>query len=130
GRANSLTLPSGVIRPTPPPRTPTNQRLPSGPAVIAPVGLPIGENSVTWPEGEMRPTADWTGSVNQTLPSGPAVMAVAATLPPKLRVGSGNSVIADGTQRLSRASSAGRNRNEFAWRTVLRRVGHNILSSF
>jgi len=70
GRANSLTLPSGVIRPTPPPRrSPTNQRLPSGPAVIAPAALPIVKNSVTWPEGEMRPTADWAGSVNQT--SGP-----------------------------------------------------------
>src|SRR5262245_9939994 len=130
GRANSVTWPAGVIRPTTPPRKlPTNQRLPSGPAVIAPAGFPVVGNSVTWPEGEMRPTSDWAGSVNQTLPSGPRVMAVAPKPPPELSGGRVNSVMALGTQRSSRAMTRGRKWDVFVGRTVVLRNGQNIAIS-
>src|SRR6266852_5846510 len=52
-----------------------NQRLPSGPAVIAQGLLPWGKgNSLTLPPGVMRPILSPDTSVNQRLPSGPAVM--------------------------------------------------------
>src|SRR5262249_18786510 len=90
----------------------TNQRLPSGPAVMAPAEMPGVGNSVTWPVGVMRPTVPATGSVNQRLPSGPPVRAVAPKLPPKLRGGRGNSVMVDGSQRPSRAATSGRYRTD------------------
>src|SRR5262245_61622755 len=112
GRLNVANWPAGVIRPmagenSSPPLV--NHRLPSGPAVMVPAPPKGGANSVTWPLGVMRPIAPATGSVNQTLPSGPAVTAVAPKLPPKLSGGRGNSVMVDGSQRLSRAVTSGRN---------------------
>src|SRR5229473_2168887 len=55
-----------------------NQRLPSGPAVIAPGWLPgVGRgNWLMLPPGVMRPIASVPTSVNQRLPSGPAVIPI------------------------------------------------------
>src|SRR6266487_1455174 len=68
-----------------------NQRLPSGPAVIAPGRLPgVGRgNSLMRPPGVMRPILFPSTSVNQRLPSGPAVI-TPGWLP---GVGRGNSVM-------------------------------------
>src|SRR5262245_11622342 len=114
---NVVIWPAGVIRPMAgllEMARVLNHRLPSGPVVITP-GFPMGDvNSVTWPLGAMRPILPATGSVNQTLPSGPAVIAVAPKLPPKLSGGKANSLMVDGTQRLSSAVTSGRKRSDFA----------------
>src|SRR5215467_9852404 len=75
---NSVIVPLGVMRPILLPSSSANQRLPSGPAVMA-IGVP-GEvgmgNSVIVPLGVMRPILLPSCSANQRLPSGPAVMAL------------------------------------------------------
>ena len=68
--------PVGVMRPILLPVSSVNQRLPSGPVVIARVRLPavgIG-NSVTTPAGVIRPILLVKPSVNHTFPSGPAAI--------------------------------------------------------
>ena len=74
---NSVTTPSGVIRPIRLPYRSVNHRLPSGPAVMpagpAPAVMPA-LNSVTTPSGVIRPIRLPLNSVNHRLPSGPAVM--------------------------------------------------------
>src|SRR5207253_2587900 len=80
--------PAGVIRPTWLPDNSTNQRLPSGPAVI-PLGslLAVARgNSVMVPVGVIRPTLLPSISVNHRLPSGPAAI-------PSGPLGSANAVI-------------------------------------
>src|SRR6266852_2878361 len=55
-----------------------NQRLPSGPAAIAPGWLPgVGRgNSLMLPPGVIRPIVSVPNSVNQRLPSGPVAILV------------------------------------------------------
>src|SRR5690348_8120467 len=80
-----------------------NQRLPSGPTVIAPgplLGVGVGNSVIAWVLGSIIPIllvrlshpvlVGWPGSVNQRLPSGPAVIPKGE---PSVR-GRGNSVIA------------------------------------
>ena len=86
-----VTTPPGVILPTSvglpifdPLCAPTNQRLPSGPAVIPNawsfVLFWLMLNSVMLPAGVLRPISP-SGSVNQRLPSGPAVMSNVSSPP-------------------------------------------------
>src|SRR5512140_565478 len=74
---NSVTTPSGVIRPIWLAPDSVNHKLPSGPAVM-PAGCASGVmpalNSVTTPSGVIRPIRLPPISVNHRLPSGPAVM--------------------------------------------------------
>ena len=74
---NSVIVPSGVMRPTKAGERLTNQRFPSGPAVMSQGSLGVRPvlNSVTAPAGVTRAMApfrpDWA---IQRLPSGPWVM--------------------------------------------------------
>src|SRR5437588_10216810 len=76
-RANSVTVPAVVMRPTLLALSSVNHRLPSDPAVMALVTNTSGaepgvdrENSVTDPAVEIRPMPPLADSVNHRLPSG------------------------------------------------------------
>src|SRR5258708_7357502 len=88
---NSVMVPPRVIRPILLPNASVNQRLLSGPAVIATGALwdAVRANSVMVPLGVMRPILLPIVSVNQRLPSGPAVIPSVVLV----AVGMGNSVI-------------------------------------
>ncbi len=78
GMVNWVTRPFSVIRPIFGPASSVNQRLPSGPAVIA-LSLAQGpgtRNWVIWPAVVIRPIQFAPCWVNQRLPSGPAAMAL------------------------------------------------------
>jgi hypothetical protein len=92
---NSVTVPTGVIRPILFDRASVNQRLPSGPRVIPaesvyPSGALGTGNVVMIPLGVMRPIRIASPNINQRLPSGPAVIASGG---PKAMVGRRKSVM-------------------------------------
>src|SRR5215469_5338807 len=98
GIGNSVSTPSGVMRPMLLPSRSVNQTLPSGPPVIshgAARGVGTG-NSLSTPSGVMRPIRFPGISVNHRFPSGPAV--ITRGCPPAV---TGYSVTApvDGTSR-------------------------------
>src|SRR5258705_11751502 len=76
GKANSVMIPTGVMRPIALPLYSVNHILPSGPAAIH-SGLLKGVdtvNNVLLPVGVIRPIRLFPVSVNQRLLSGPAAM--------------------------------------------------------
>src|SRR5207249_10292819 len=80
GGGRAVIAPAGVTRPILLPLSSVNQRLPSGPTVMARgplrgAGLGSGGNSVTTPAGVICAILLPKNSVNQRLPSRPAVMA-------------------------------------------------------
>src|ERR1035437_8060881 len=75
GVANSVLAPEGFTLPILAMPASENQRLPSGPVVMATGALPnVSVNSVMVPEGVTLPILPAGCSENQRLPSGPVVM--------------------------------------------------------
>src|SRR6266542_2590944 len=97
---NALIFPAGVIRPICELAVPVNQRLPSGPAVIASSQRRSSggtRNVVIETDGVMRPIRLLSRLVNQTLPSARAVMAVPPCVArePDVPVGAGGDRVGD-----------------------------------
>src|SRR5579864_875215 len=74
GTRNSLSVPSGLNRPTRLPAGSVNQRLPSPPATISVGSLEAGPKYVMPPSDAMRPISPAAASTNQGAPSGPIVI--------------------------------------------------------
>src|SRR5262252_1760571 len=98
GRANSVIVPVGVIRPIFALPGSVNQRLRSGPVVMPEGRLPgVGSgNSVMLPVGVILPIRLPLVSVNQRFPSGPGVITVGLDWPvsvgKKLNVGTASTL--------------------------------------